>query len=77
MNKLTPPHPKDQKQTQSKIKKKKKKEKIVDFNIKNVENIDVSYSENHTAKELDFQDDKVKDRMSRYIAAIGKEAAEK
>lgn len=77
MNKLTPPHPKDQKQTQRKIKKKNKKEKIVDFNIKNVENIDVSYSENHTAKELDFQDDKVKDRMSRYIAAIGKEAAEK
>ena len=43
----------------------------------NLDNVDVSYEKSIVAKKLDIADDKVKDRWSRYIGAMGLDAVKK
>lgn len=82
LNKLAPPsiHDIESKKTSPKKKKqpikeiiKNEKEGAADLN-----DIDVSYDQSETKnKELSFEDEKVKDRWSRYIGAMGIDAVNK
>jgi hypothetical protein len=57
---------------------KQKKEKKVTHALDTVvEEIDVSYGEVQQWREMDINDEKVKDRWSRYIGAMGVEAVTK
>lgn len=80
LNKLPPPTSSDfKKQNLSPVKPRRKhleaiKEASEDINL---EEVDVSYGEAHEHQELDINDEKVKDRWSRYIGAMGVEAVTK
>lgn len=80
-NKLPVPSIKDiqtKKTVIKKIKIKQVKESISLENATNLEEIDVSYEPHSTLqKVLDISDEKVKDRWSRYIGAMGLEAVAK
>lgn len=65
-------------------------EKVKSINIKRVatqieedikgeelEDIDMTYEKKEVEKELNYEDEKVKDRWSRYIGAMGLEAVKK
>lgn len=80
LRKLPPPTHQDfKKQNNSPTKPKKKVQKpIIEENIEPVlEEIDVSYGATKEYEELDINDEKVKDRWSRYIGAMGVEAVTK
>lgn len=73
LNKLPVPTSEDLKKEQSPLKKKKKEHlNISPTKLDAVmEEIDVSYGEARENIELDINDEKVKDRWSRYIGAMG------
>ena len=73
LNGLPLPQELKQKADDEKIEKEKKKEKM---KFENIENVDVSYNDDDKKinKEINLNDDKVKDRWSRYIGAMGMEA---
>lgn len=73
LNKLPVPTSEDLKKEQSPLKKKKKEHLNISpakFDAV-MEEIDVSYGEARENVELDINDEKVKDRWSRYIGAMG------
>ena len=82
LNKLPPPSTKDVKSKKT-IAKKAKAKKVVEnplsSGVMNLEEVDVSYEKagSLTQKVLDITDEKVKDRWSRYIGAMGIEAVAK
>ena len=74
LNSLPLPQDLQKKTEDEKIEKEKKKEKM---KFENIENVDMSYNdldEKKIQKEINLNDDKVKDRWSRYIGAMGMEA---
>ena len=74
LNSLPLPQDLKQKAEDEQIEKEKKKEKM---KFENIENVDMSYNDNEDIKiqkEINLNDDKVKDRWSRYIGAMGMEA---
>ena len=73
LNGLPLPQELKQKAEYEKKEKEKKKEKM---KSENIDNIDMSYNDddNKIQKEINLNDDKVKDRWSRYIGAMGIEA---
>ena len=75
LNGLPLPQDLKQKSEDEKMEKEKKKEKM---KFENIENVDMSYNDNDEdkkiQKEINLNDDKVKDRWSRYIGAMGMEA---
>lgn len=80
LNKLPVPSIKDIKTkgiSAKKIKPKKEKPLDTGAGIMNLEDIDVSYEKQVLQKVLDITDEKVKDRWSRYIGAMGIEAVAK
>ena len=74
LNSLPLPQDLQKKTEDEKIEKEKKKEKM---KFEDIKNIDVSYNDTDDKKiqkEINLNDDKVKDRWSRYIGAMGIEA---
>ena len=73
LNSLPLPQDLKKKADDEKIEKEKKKEKM---KFENIENVDMSYNDDDKKiqKEINLNDDKVKDRWSRYIGAMGMEA---
>lgn len=58
-------------------KKKKELKQAVDAQNMDLNDIDVSYDSNLVQKELNIDDEKVRDRWSRYIGAMGIDAVSK
>lgn len=79
LNKLPPPTHEDLKKEQSPTKPKRKTNIVPQTEKQEVilEEIDVSYGEQRENVELDINNEKVKDRWSRYIGAMGVEAVSK
>lgn len=86
LNKLEPPSFKELKlNNKSKKKKVKKQEKKIDVEkegVVNLDEIDISYNNNdddlkQKERSMDINDEKVKDRWSRYIGAMGIDAVAK
>jgi len=68
---------KDIKKTQKTKKQKKVKIQSLEDGIVKLDEVDVKYEENIESKELDINDEKVRDRWSRYIGAMGIDAVAK
>ena len=74
LNDLPLPSDLEKKANDEKIQKEKKAEKMTFVDI---DKIDVSYDNNVNKKEININDDDVKDRWSRYIGAMGIEAVQR
>ena len=80
LNKLEPPTLKASPQKVAKKKEKKTKTgDTIDTGLANIDDVDVGYEDDQavTHKEMNIQDDNVKDRWSRYIGAMGLDAVTK
>ena len=79
LGKLQPPSGKDLKRKQTKKKEKKAEKVNINAGVANLEDIDVSYDkpESVNTKEMNIDDEGVKDRWSRYIGAMGLDAVTK
>ena len=79
LNKLQPPSGKDLKQKILKKKQKKTEQVNLESGVANLEDIDMTYEKDQIIKhkEMDIQDESVKDRWSRYIGAMGLDAVTK
>lgn len=77
LNNLQPPSGKEIQQRVIKKKKDKSKEQNLGAGVTNLDEIDVSYDKDVKTKELNVDDEGVKDRWSRYIGAMGADAVAK
>ena len=79
LNKLQPPSGKDLKQKVLKRKQKKAEQINPDTGVADLEDVDMTYEKDQIVKhkEMDIQDEGVKDRWSRYIGAMGLDAVTK
>lgn len=79
LNKLPAPSGKDLKRKTTKKKEKKAENVNINAGIANLEEIDVSYDKpgDIATKEMNINDENVKDRWSRYIGAMGLDAVTK